>query len=130
MTPNQAIYQAVDLLTRSADALHESYTNSDSEWTCDADTKADYAHILTVVATLRQALRNDIDGMAECMDMVRQDLINMGIIGADIAPRFIPEAVAGAIQKAVAAEREACAVLAGPHGEGLIAAAIRARGTA
>ena len=72
------------------------------------------------------------EGMADCMDMVRQDLINMGIIGDDVAPMFIPEAVAGAIQKAVAAEREACAVIAETGGGGkeichLIAAEIRKR---
>lgn len=31
--------------------------------------------------------------MADCMDMVRQELIEAGIIGADVAPMFVANAV-------------------------------------
>lgn len=39
--------------------------------------------------------RNDptVQGMADCMDMVRQELIEAGVIGADVAPMFIANAV-------------------------------------
>ena len=126
MTPAQAIYQAIDLLTRGADALREAYTHANADdcnaddWTGNEPAKTDYDHMLAVVDALQQALRNDIDGKAQCMDMVRTDLISMGIIDAGVAPMFIPEAVAGAIQKAVAAEREACAVISETGGGGKI----------
>lgn len=43
--------------------------------------------------------RQNTQAMADCMDMVRTDLIEMGIIDKTVAPMFIPEAVANCIQK-------------------------------
>lgn len=36
----------------------------------------------------------EVQGMADCMHMVHQDLIEMGIIDKSVAPMFIPEAIA------------------------------------
>lgn len=85
-----------------------------------------------VLADARSQSR-EIEAMAECMDMVRQDLITAGIIDKAVPPMMLPEAVIASVQKAVAAEREACAQLAQwtPDPLGLsqkIAAAIRDRG--
>lgn len=63
-----------------------------------------------------------VQGMADCMDMVRQELIEAGVIGPGIAPMFVASAVmaklasaaapnAALVEAAVAAEREACAVI-------------------
>lgn len=43
----------------------------------------------------KSGFRNDptVQGMADCMDMVRQELIEAGVIGADVAPMFIANAV-------------------------------------
>jgi hypothetical protein len=41
--------------------------------------------------------------MADCMDMVRRDLIDMGIIDKRVAPMFIPEAVARYVKSAILA---------------------------
>jgi hypothetical protein len=49
--------------------------------------------------------RLTVQGMADCMDMVRTDLIGMGIIDKTVAPMFIPEAIAKYI-KAQAASSE------------------------
>jgi hypothetical protein len=37
--------------------------------------------------------------MADCMDMVRSDLVEMGIIDKAVAPMFIPEAVANYVNR-------------------------------
>jgi hypothetical protein len=51
------------------------------------------------VASEKEALRRlSVQGMADCMDMVRQDLIEMGIIDKSVAPMFIPEAIASYIK--------------------------------
>lgn len=46
--------------------------------------------------------------MGECMDMVRQDLIDAGVIEKTVPPMMIPEAVARAMGNSVKVEREAC----------------------
>lgn len=43
-----------------------------------------------------------VQSMADCMDMVRQDLIDMGIIDKSVAPMFIPEAIANYIKRTAA----------------------------
>lgn len=51
--------------------------------------------------------RQIAQGMADCMHMVRNDLIEMGIIDKSVAPMFIPEAVGAHIhglRKSLAAE--------------------------
>ena len=40
------------------------------------------------------------EGMADCMRMVRDELVEAGIIDAGVAPMFIPEAVAGKLAEA------------------------------
>jgi hypothetical protein len=49
------------------------------------------------------------EGLAECMVMFRDDMIRAGIITEATPPMFMTEAILGAIQKATASEREACA---------------------
>jgi len=44
--------------------------------------------------------RQTMQGMADCMDMVRGDLIEMGIIDKSVAPMFIPEAIARYVRSA------------------------------
>ena len=46
--------------------------------------------------------RRKNEGMAECMDMLRCDLIAAGVIDSSVPPMFMTEAVLGAIQKAQA----------------------------
>ena len=79
--------------------------------------------------------RRETEAMAECMDMVRQDLITAGVIGKSVPPMMLAEAVIAAQRKAVLAEREACASVAsdpyfGNPGEvgSEVAQAIRNRG--
>ena len=47
--------------------------------------------------------------MAECMDMVRDDLIRAGIISEEVPPMMLPEAIKRALKERVEAEREKCA---------------------
>lgn len=60
-----------------------------------------------VAAELRR--RQESELMADCMDMVRMDLIAARVIDATVPPMMVPEAVVAALQKAVADEREECA---------------------
>lgn len=53
------------------------------------------------------AMENEL--MAECMDMVRLDLIDAGVISESVPPIMVFEAVMSAIHKRVNEEREACA---------------------
>lgn len=46
--------------------------------------------------------------MAECMELFRNDMIRAGVIDDLVSPMFMTEAILGAIQRAVLAEREAC----------------------
>lgn len=93
--------------------------------------------ISDAVAAERQK-RREAEGMAECMDMVRQELISAGIISKDVPPMMVPEAVVSALHSRVAAEREACAQVCDGLGDPwestgdyiACAAAIRARGKA
>lgn len=57
--------------------------------------QAAMAEIDSAAAPQVQAYRNDpvVQGMADCMDMVRQELIEAGVIGIDVAPMFIANAV-------------------------------------
>ena len=49
--------------------------------------------------------------MAECMDMVRDDLIRAGIISEEVPPMMLPEAIKRALKERVEAEREKCALI-------------------
>ena len=60
-----------------------------------------------IAAELRR--RQESELMADCMDMVRRDLIAARVIDATVPPMMVPEAVVAALQTAIAAEREACA---------------------
>lgn len=60
------------------------------------------------IAAERQK-RREAEGMAECMDMVRQDLIEAGIIDKSVPPMMVPEAVVSTLRSRVEVEREACA---------------------
>ncbi len=53
--------------------------------------------------------RRETEAMAECMDIVRQDLITAGVVDKSVPPIMLAEAVIAAQQKALLAEREACA---------------------
>lgn len=71
------------------------------------------------------------EGMAECMEMFRSDMIKAGVIDDRVPPMFMTEAILGAIQRGALAEREACARVAERSESALhCAAAIRSRGTA
>lgn len=75
--------------------------------------------------------RRETEAMAECMDMVRQDLITAGVVDKSVPPMMLAEAVIAAQHRAVSAEREACAqvgMLEAMNGIE-VSAAIRARGT-
>ena len=64
--------------------------------------KRDFLDCQAVTALLakeRQRAQN-AEGMAECMRMVRDELVEAGIIDAGVAPMFIPEAVAGKLAEA------------------------------
>lgn len=56
----------------------------------------------------KQLLR-ETEAMAECMDMVRQDLITAGVVDKSVPPMMLAEAVIAAQHMAVSTEREACA---------------------
>lgn len=89
-------------------------------------------HFAALVAAAERQKRMEAELMAECMSMVRDDLIEAGIVDRTVPPMMVPEAVLSAVTRAVAAEREACARVveeAMPLGKILdTAAAIRARG--
>ena len=53
--------------------------------------------------------RRETEAMAECMDMVRQDLITAGVVDKSVPPMMLAEAVIAAQQKAVLNCREAIA---------------------
>ncbi len=82
-----------------------------------------------VASELRR--RQESELMADCMDMVRMDLIAARVIDATVPPMMVPEAVVAALQTAVAAEREACAKVCEDYGTSnttkACAQAIRAR---
>lgn len=50
-------------------------------------------------------------GMADCMDMVRQELIEAGIIEPSIAPMFIANAVVAYVRNALAQEKRHAVIL-------------------
>lgn len=66
--------------------------------------------LLELAAKERQK-RQECELMAECMDMVRQDLISLGIIDKSVPPMMLTEAILSAIRSAVFAERDCCAKL-------------------
>ena len=66
---------------------------------------ADLTRQLAEVTAERDAARlrsENAEGMAECMDMLRRDLIAAGLIESSVPPMFMTEAILGAIQKAQA----------------------------
>lgn len=96
--------------------------------------------------------RQEAQAMAECLDMLRTDLIAAGVVGPEVAPMFLTEAVLSevslertarieaqmrlhiaSLSDAVTAEREACAELMEQQHTWITnvaaSALIRARGT-
>lgn len=61
-----------------------------------------------LVASAEREKRKEYEMMAECMDMVHQELIQSGVISKEVPPMMVAEAVMVAVRNAVAAEREAC----------------------
>ena len=63
--------------------------------------------------------RNDptVQGMADCMDMVRQELIEAGVIGAGVAPMFIANAVVAKLAAPVQAQEPFMFGIMGPDGK-------------
>ncbi len=56
------------------------------------------------IARLREAVSN-AEGMAGCMELLRDDLIRMGFIDKSVPPMFMTEAVCAAIRREVDAAR-------------------------
>ena len=54
-----------------------------------------------------RAARQEAQAMAECLDMLRTDLIAAEVIGPDVAPMFLTEAVLSAVSKERTARIEA-----------------------
>lgn len=72
----------------------------------------DVARFAAEKASAKKRLkRMEAEGMAECMDMVRNDLVEAGVIDKSVPPMMVPEAVYAALSKAAAKEREACALV-------------------
>jgi len=55
-----------------------------------AEVRRQHAEIAALSARLKAA-----DGMAECMDMLRDDLERMGVVPQGTAPMFMTEAICG-----------------------------------
>jgi hypothetical protein len=70
------------------------------------DQGAEIEQLTAQLADARQRTQG-IEGMAACMDMVRHDLIEAGIIPADTAPMFVSDAVIRAFK----AETARCAAV-------------------
>lgn len=62
-----------------------------------------------LVAAEEREKRKAYEMMAECMDMVRQELIQAGVISKEVPPMMVADAVMVAVRNEVAAERDACA---------------------
>ncbi len=74
-------------------AMLDAYQNDERPFPSYADLRGLCATPpASPAATNQQKLTTQ--GMADCMDMVRTDLIEMGIIDSTVAPMFIPEAIA------------------------------------
>ena len=103
---------------------------------------AELERFAALVAAAERQKRKADEMMAECMDMVRQELIAAGLVDSSVPPMMLPQAIFSAHCAAVAAEREACAIACEVHATYVIndgkqpawaianecAAAIRARG--
>lgn len=65
----------------------------------------DLARFAALVEAAEREKRKAYEMMAECMDMVRQELIQAGVISKEVPPMMVGDAVVAAMQSAVAAER-------------------------
>lgn len=54
---------------------------------------------VAALAQARLAVMNS-EGMAECMDMLRADLIEAGVISKDVPPMMMTEAIMNALREA------------------------------
>ena len=54
-----------------------------------------------------RAARQEAQAMAECLDMLRTDLISAGVVGPEVAPMFLTEAVLSAVSRERTARQEA-----------------------
>ena len=72
-------------------------------------TIAELERFAALVAAAERQKRKESEMMAECMDMVRQELIAAGLVESSVPPMMLPEAIFSAHRAAVAAERESCA---------------------
>lgn len=77
----------------------------------DAARQGVVAHVKTAMletstryAAAIKARTLETQAMADCMDMVRNDLVEAGIIGANVAPMFIPEAIVKKLQEVAASK--------------------------
>ena len=70
---------------------------------------AELERFAALAAAAERQKRKESEMMAECMDMVRQDLIAAGLVHSSVPPMMLPEAIFSAHHAAVASEREACA---------------------
>lgn len=98
---------------RLADALKRRTPFLDGSSTIDhaeKELRRQNAEITCLTAELEKerTARQEAQAMAECLDMLRTDLIAAGVVGPEVAPMFLTEAVLSAVSDAVAAEREAC----------------------
>lgn len=100
-------------LAKQAGALRFSHPYRDEEsdsWAASTDNIERFAKLVEQKAIESQKqIRRETEAMAECMDMVRQDLITAGVVDKSVPPMMLAEAVIAAQHMAVSAEREACA---------------------
>lgn len=98
-------------LAKEAGALRFSHPYRDEEsdsWAASTDNIERFAKLVEQKAIESQKqTRRETEAMAECMNMVRQDLITAGVVDKSVPPMMLAEAVIAAQQKAVLAERSA-----------------------
>ena len=142
---------------RLADALKRRTPFLDGSSTIDhaeKELRRQNAEISSLMDELEKerTARQEAQAMAECLDMLRTDLIAAGVVGPEVAPMFLTEAVLSevslertarieaqmrlhiaSLSDAVTAEREACAELMEQQHTWITnvaaSALIRARGT-
>ena len=76
-----------------------------------SELKGEIIALLECVAEHAEAkertARQEAQAMAECLDMLRTDLIAAGVVGPEVAPMFLTEAVLSAVSLERAARIEA-----------------------
>lgn len=96
-----------------AGALRFSHPYRDEEsdsWAASTDNIERFAKLVEQKAIESQKqTRRETEAIAECMDMVRQDLITAGVVDKSVPPMMLAEAVIAAQHKAVLNCREAIA---------------------